>query len=290
MTPWLIMLGVYFGRWPAWIELFVESCKRNRDVRWLIYTDCGAPENRADNVRFVHTTLADYSALVRERLGVDFRPADAYKLCDLRPCLGHIHEREIDGVPFFGYGDFDVIYGRIASCYGEGGSALADLDVVSTHGDLLAGHFAVFRNTEAIRRAYARVPQWRALIEKPAHTHFDEKQFSDVFRHSATERVLFAERCCTVLSPRRWHDGTMNYPRRWFWRDGRLTNEFDGAREFLYLHFMRWQSRRWAEDPPQPGEGAWGGRDIMRVDWRRAAVDGFCISPDGFTAIPPAEA
>jgi hypothetical protein len=26
-SPWLIMLCFYFGRWPAWIDFFVESCK-----------------------------------------------------------------------------------------------------------------------------------------------------------------------------------------------------------------------------------------------------------------------
>ena len=88
----------------------------------------------------------------------------------------------------------------------------------------------------------------------------------------------------TVLSVRGWHDGTMKYPQRWFWRRGRLTNERDGAREFLYLHFMRWQSARWISDPRAPGEAAWVGRDIIHLDWRCAA-EGFCISPQGFTAI-----
>lgn len=42
MKPWLILLMPYFGRWPEWINLFVESCKGNPGVRWRFYTDCGA--------------------------------------------------------------------------------------------------------------------------------------------------------------------------------------------------------------------------------------------------------
>ena len=42
---------------------------------------------------------------------------------------------------------------------------------------------------------------------------------------------LITERHSTVLSTRGWHDGTMNYPKRRFWRRGRLTNERDGERE-----------------------------------------------------------
>jgi hypothetical protein len=33
MREWLIMLMPYFGRWPDWMNLFIESCKLNPDVR-----------------------------------------------------------------------------------------------------------------------------------------------------------------------------------------------------------------------------------------------------------------
>ncbi len=287
-SPWLIVLIPYFGRWPEWIELFVESCKWNPSVRWRFYTDCGEPENRADNVDYVHLSFDDYKALVRERLGVAFDPPAPYKLCDLRPCLGHIHERDVAGFPFFGYGDVDVIYGNLRDFYTDG--VLTRFSVLSTHPERLSGHFAVLRNTSALRLAFERIPDYQALLEQPGHTNMDEGHFSEIFLSPAADRrdLLFVERYSTVLSPRGWHDGTMSYPQRWFWRDGRLTNERDGERGFLYLHFMRWQSDRWISEPPAPGEAAWLGRErLVEVDWRRAAAEGFCISPKGFTPIGP---
>ena len=99
-------------------------------------------------------------------------------------------------------------------------------------------------------------------------------------------RALFEERHSTLLSPRGWHDGTMDYPQRWFWKDGRLTNSSDGARQFLYLHFMRWKWDRWMVYPVAPGEGAWKTLSrIVTVDWRRAARTGFCISAAGIGPI-----
>jgi hypothetical protein len=81
----------------------------------------------------------------------------------------------------------------------------------------------------------------------------------------------------------------MNYPQRWFWQNGRLTNELDGGREFLYLHFMRWQSPRWINDPPLPGEAAWPKlSNIVNMDWRRAGIEGFCIGLDGICPITAA--
>ena len=281
-SPWLVMLCFYFGRWPAWINFFVESCKWNPDVCWRVYTDCGEPENRARNIEYVPISFADYKALARARLGIAFDPAHPYKLCDLRPALGFIHEQDIAGYPFFGYGDIDVIFGKISDFYGA--EKFADLDVISTHPERLSRHFAVLRNTPDLRQAFERIPDYRKTLEMPNQSGVDEDKFSRLFLTSAAQRTLFVERYSTVLSTRGWHDGTMNYPQRWFWRNGRLTNERDGAREFLYLHFMRWQSAHWINNPPVPGEAAWMGRDIIHMDWRQVG-DGFCISPEGFTAI-----
>lgn len=300
MDQWLIMIVPYFGRWPEWINLFVESCKWNPSVHWRFFTDCGEPDNKADNIEFVHLSFEDYKATVRERLAITFDPPDPYKLCDLRPCIGYLHERDVAGFPFFGYCDIDVIYGDIRRFYTD--EVLARFNVLSTHPERLAGHFAVLRNTRAFRYAYERIPDYKTLLEMPHFTAVDERQFTEVFLSDANKQqgsqgitkgfdacrdgLLFVERYSTVLSPRGWHDGTMNYPQEWYWRRGRLTNELDGERDFLYLHFMRWKSDRWISDPPAPGEGAWLGLDrLIHVDWRRAAADGFCISSEGFTEL-----
>src|SRR5262249_55714381 len=155
-----------------------------------------------------------------------------YKLCDLRPCLAYIHEQEIAGFRFFGYGDIDVIYGNIRSFYTD--QALACFNVLSTHPERLSGHFAILRNTHALRRAFLRIPNYRTLLEQPHHAAMDEKHFSAVFSPSANKPhgfrrmthyfdpcrrgLQFVERYSTILSPRGWHDGTMNYPQKWFWR------------------------------------------------------------------------
>ena len=280
--PWLLMLCCYFGQWPAWINFFVESCKWNPDVRWRFYTDCGEPENKADNVEYVPISFGDYKALVRARLGTTFDSPEPYKLCDLRPALGFIHEQDLAGFQFFGYGDIDVIFGNISSVYNS--EVLAAFDAISTHPERISGHFAIFRNTPEMRCAFERIGDFRSLLETPRYVGLDEGRFAQVLLGGLRERLLFVERYSTVLSPRRWHDGTMNYPQRWFWRRGRLTNEHDGEREFLYLHFMRWQSARWVNKPPALGEAAWAGRNIIHLDWRLAA-EGFCISPQGFTSM-----
>jgi hypothetical protein len=286
MSPSLAIIGFYFGRWPAWIEFFVETCKWNPDIHWFIYTDCSMPENRADNVVIRDISFADYKALARRRTGITADPDDPYKLCDLRPAQGHIHADDIAGFDFFGFGDLDVFYGRIRGIFTD--ALLNAHDVLSTHPEIVSGHFAVLRNTEELRRAYELMPAFDHWMHKPDYFRVDDREFAHLFEPAgalAHLRTRFVEEYSTILSPRGWHDGTMNYPLRWLWKNGRLTNSADGAREFLYLHVMRWKSRRHAGATPAATEGAWTRLDrIVKLDWRRAGQDGFCISPDGITA------
>jgi hypothetical protein len=113
-----------------------------------------------------------------------------------------------------GYGDLDVIYGDISRFYGP--QQFAEIDVVSTHPERLSGHFAVLRNTAALRYAFEDIPNYRALLEAPHQNAVDKAPFSQDVLKSPAYRTLFVERHSAVLSTRGWHDGTMNYPQRWF--------------------------------------------------------------------------
>ena len=233
MREWLIMLMPYFGRWPEWINLYIESCKWNPDVRWRFFTDCGEPENRAANVDYVHLGFADYKALVRDRLRIAFDPSDAYKLCDLKPAYGDIHERDIAGYRFFGYGDIDLVYGKIGDFYSR--AQRARINAFSLRADMFAGHFAVLRNIRPLRRAWRRIPGYGEALAQPHYCTMDEWAFGRVFRPPGPDAPLLrrmlarfdpcrrsqlVQQCTTVLSPKGWFDGSMNYPQRWCWKHG----------------------------------------------------------------------
>lgn len=89
----------------------------------------------------------------------------------------------------------------------------------------------------------------------------------------------FKEQFSTPLTPFRWHNGSRQHPEVWFWKDGRVTNALDGAREFLYLHFMNFVkpkalSRRYAAAP-------WSGSRIMHIDAKDIDTCGVRIDFQG---------
>lgn len=297
----IIKIIPYFGQWPEWFELYIESCKNNPQINWLFYTDCGEPKIKSPNVKFVHISFDEYKRFVSERLAINFNPSSPYKLCDLKPALGFIHEADIKGYDFFAFGDIDIIYGKIRDFITD--DLLKNYDVIGTHDRRLSGHFAIFRNTDRYRQAFRNIPNWQKLMEMDEHLGLDESKFSKLFvRHKNhplwlrklwsyssgyQRRVLYKEQFSTVLSSIEWFDGSSAHPQQWFWKNGHLTNDRD-RREFMYLHFMNWKSNRWLPKNLRVAPAAWTSLDkLVQIDIEQARKNGFKISPQGFTPINP---
>jgi Family of unknown function (DUF6625) len=281
----IAILIPYFGDWPAWIDFFVESCRWNRDIDWILFNDRTPPENRVRNVRHVRIGFEDYTAVVSEELGIRFRPPEPYKLCEVRPALPYVHRNLVAGYDFVGTGDLDVIYGDIRSFYDD--ELLANYDLFSSHPDRMSGHFCLMRNREDVVSAFRRARGWKKAFLREDYVNFDERAFYNIFRHSRPRlfrrdsiRGFFREAYSTPGATDRM---------RWYWKDGRLTNEFYPHHPFMYLHFMSWHSNRWYED--QPGvaaetEAPWRlEKQIVTMDWRDARTRGFMISTKGIGPI-----
>jgi hypothetical protein len=230
-------------------------------VSWLLPSDAPPPAAAPANVTFETQSLIDYRDRIARLLEVPLTWRDPYKICDLKPLLGHIHASQLDGFDYWGFGDIDVIYGNIRAIYTP--DVLVH-DVISTHDGIVAGHFALVRNTPELRTAFRRVWCWKEAIADHGPRSFDETHFSRLFlprrqmrwrdrvRYPHVADGFFQERFSTDLRPLKWIDGSDRYPERWFFERGRLTAEGAGDREFLYLHFTHWNSKRWSSADEAP--------------------------------------
>ncbi len=288
--PRILFLIPFFGNWPFWFAFFLESCRHNPTIDWLLFTDCPIPEDAPGNVRFVPMTFAEYCDLVSERLGIDFHPAQPYKLCDIKPALGAVHEDQLAGYDFWAFGDIDVIYGNLRGYFTA--ERLAAKDLFATHSRRISGHLCLLRNTERMRQAFRLIPDWQRRYEDPKHYALDEGAFSRLFiRHknwpealrrfagrfndwSRRSEFIEAHSTFTLLE-----DGRRLIPERWYWRKGRLTNNLQGDQELPYLHFLVWKKERWASQSPEdllgppglPRQEAWV---VSAEGWRPMPAEG----------------
>lgn len=257
--PKIILIIPYFGSWPSWINYFIRSCAQNPTITWLMYTDCGEPEYKADNVIFKHCSFALYQQKVSTKLGINFSPESPYKLCDLKPALGYIHEKEIAGYDYWGFGDVDVIYGDIRAYLTD---QMFRFNLISFHEHRVSGHLCLLKNSVKMRHAFMQVREWRKILADNTHRCFDEKHFNALFiRHKNWPKKLrriiyfprylmrtayFKESHSTNYTYVPWIDGSFDFPRYWHWDNGVLMAENTPGMTFPYLHFLHWK-QNWKE-------------------------------------------
>ena len=287
MAKSIAILIPYFGRWPLWIDFFIESCRWNRSIDWILFHDGPPPQNRCGNVRHIEMSFEAYKVLVSSALGIPFDPVQPYKLCDIKPALPHIHRELVAGYDFVGFGDLDVVYGDIRRFYDD--ELLGRYDLLSSHSDRISGHFCLMRNCDDLVSAFERVPRWKEAFLAQEHLGFDEGAFSRLFVRP--KRRLFAAQLKSVrcFFHEAYSTPGMTDRMRWSWKNGTLGNEFYPDQPFMYLHFMSWHSNRWLDfqSGARPGTKApWTlNPDVVRTDWRKARKDGFMISPQGIGPI-----
>lgn len=264
------------------MPFFLRSCAANPDIDWLFFSDSERPEDAPDNTRFIRMDFPAYCRNVSAKLDIAFAPINPYKLCDLKPALGFIHAEEIAGYDYWGFGDIDLVYGGLGEFFRA--QQLERYAIFSTHARRVSGHLCLMRNGKRMREAFMAVKGWREKLVAPGHLGFDEGAFTHLFiRHKNWHSALraladrcnpwrrdsrFAEDYSTPGGHLRWHDGSKNFPQRWYWRNGRLTNDRDGEREFPYFHFIAWKFGPWSEAAPK----------IFAV----AKDENFCVTPQGF--------
>lgn len=284
----IALIAPWMGPWPDWINLYFESCRWNPNITWLVPTDQEPPENQPPNVRFIPMQLRELYERAEALTGLNMKEHGAYKLCDIRPLFGAMFKTELESYTHFGYTDHDIIYGQLD--YELTDERLREYEIISSHGNMQAGHLSVFQNTPRVVKAWKRMPGWRGILKTPEHRGFDEAGFGRRLNphkwHPPWRRykVLWHEMNSMPDRGKTWFDGGPS-PTRFIWKDGKLTEPRNAQPQYAYLHFMMWRSNTFRNTKTK-GEAPWLLRDkIMHVDWREAAKNGFEISHEGFTLL-----
>jgi hypothetical protein len=241
-TPSILLIVVFFGKWPDWFPAFIVSCRANSTINWLIFTDCDGPQYAPPNVRFLKSSREEIRELTEKRLNMQVALPNNRKLCDLRPAYGVVFSEYIEHYDFWGYCDIDVIWGDIRSFYDT--VILQGHDVISARQNRLAGHFSLLRNTPEINLAFLNHPQLEEIMKSPDYRWFDEQGFSDLIASKFTEtglRVLWDKYRVNFVNPMDNYPSILSWIDRFQWRNGKLYSWFEQDSEIMYLHFMNWK-------------------------------------------------
>ena len=233
----------YFGQWPVWFPGFLLSCKYNKNIDWLFFTDCKIPKKYPSNVKFVKCSMDYLSELVTTKLKFRVKITEPYKLCDLKPVYGLVFEDYLDSYDFWGMCDIDIIYGDIRKFITE--KMLNENDIISSRVNNISGHFNLFRNKFETNNIFRKLKDYELKINQQKHFAVDEKDLSRYLKeHTGKYKIS-------------WNTWLLNFPHNtigktnkkfpsvlsaddgpWYWNKGRL---FIDSEEVMYLHFMNWK-------------------------------------------------
>lgn len=171
----IILLTVFFGKLPWYLNFFLKSCIKNPTIKFLIFTDQKKPENTPENVEFIPFSIAEFNKLASAKIGLPIEIKYAYKLCDFKAAYGVIFSEYLLDFDYWGITDIDLIFGRIREFITE--EMLDEFEVISVRNDYPTGSFMVFKNEKKINNLFRKSKDHQKVFLSQKHYCFDECNF-----------------------------------------------------------------------------------------------------------------
>lgn len=137
----------YFGKLPNYFQLFLNSCKANKNFDWLLFTDDMSDYNFPENVKRIHMSWNNFKKYVQNKFEFKISLDYPKKLCDFKPTYGYIFEDYIKDYLYWGYCDIDTIMGNL--------DKQLPVDFLEKYDKIFSlGHMVLFRNTSIVNKAF----------------------------------------------------------------------------------------------------------------------------------------
>ncbi|PJM74046.1 hypothetical protein CS006_02555 [Bifidobacterium primatium] len=161
----------YYGKMPNYFQLFLNSCGKNPEYDWLLFTDDHTAYDYPANVHVHYETFADMQQRASERFDFPVALKAPYKLCDLRPMYGYIFAEYLKEYRFWGYCDCDLVFGKLGH--------FITAEMLDEYDKIFAvGHLSLMRNTEENNRRFMlplnNRPIYQEVLQSTRGFTFDE--------------------------------------------------------------------------------------------------------------------
>ena len=182
----IVFIVPYFGKFPSYFQLWLNSCKLNPTIEWLIITDISEHYDYPQNVKIISMTFKELKIYIQTKYDFPINLNAPYKLCDFRPAYGEIFQEFIASYDYWGHCDVDLIWGNIRKF-------LTD-DLLNEEYDKIFnwGHCTLYRNTEENNRTYrtkvGNIPDYRTILTSSFNWISDEEQIVEIY-HQLKKKV-----------------------------------------------------------------------------------------------------
>lgn len=239
------LINVYFGKLPKWFQLWLDSCKLNPEFTWLIFTDDNSEYNYPSNVKRYLCTFDYINKRIKEKLDINIKVDNPYKLCDFKVVYGNIFEDYLSDYTHWGYCDLDMVFGDLSKFITD--------DILEKYDRILnKGHLTIYKNNEKVNNYYKLPysgPSYKEVFESKYHFGFDEIAGLDkLYKENKLSQWIPQRPIIADINFSNYDfrvNGNNNYKKQYFkWENGKVLRVFredneEKYDEFAYIHFQK---------------------------------------------------
>lgn len=185
----IVIIIPYFGKFPSYFQLFLNSCKFNETIDWVIITDNDSKYDYPPNVRKVKDSFVEIQKRVWGKFDFDVVIDSVHKLCEYKPAYAYLFPELVEGYDYWGYGDIDLIYGNLRHFLTE--------EVLSYEKIFTLGHLTLIENNEMFNQMFLReidgIEFYRKAFSSSINFNFDEN-----FKNKPNINTIFKANNCRV--------------------------------------------------------------------------------------------
>lgn len=251
----------YFGKFPNYFQLFLNSCGCNKDFNWLLFTDDRDKFVYPANVKVIYVAYEDFKRKIQAYFDFPIVISTPHKLCDFKPAYGLLFEDYLRDFKFWGYCDLDLIMGCL-------NNFLTDELFEKYDKIFCLGHMTLYKNTYENNRMFMRdykgIKLYKEVFSSEKTVTFDEEwrdeynvnrifltEGKKVFSHDFSMNTsVFHNKFVRIQFvgfdvPNDGHGYIEELPRKalYVWENGNIRRYFmhDNelkVEEFIYIHLQ----------------------------------------------------
>lgn len=174
----------YYGTFPNYFQIFLNSCKENPEFDWTIVSDCKLQFEYPSNVHLVYGTFEEVQGRIRKLFGEQCAIDSVHKLCEYKPAYAYIFPELVEGYDFWGYCDIDLVFGKI--------SHFIDDLLLSKYVKLFTlGHFSIIKNNSLFNEMFLKPIHNKEPIYKAAFYDMSNYNFDEDFQNKENINSIF---------------------------------------------------------------------------------------------------
>ena len=239
------IIVAYFGKLPNWFQLWLNSCKFNKNFTWIIFTDDSTEYDYPQNVIRELISFESIRELISLNLDLDVNIQDPYKICDFKVAYGYIFRDYLKEYTHWGCCDIDMIFGDLSKFISD--------EILDKNDRVLnKGHLMIFKNTEFVNKAY-ELPysgeNYKYILKSKYHYGFDESAGLDkIYNENKLSQYIPKDTIIADIDFSKYRftvRNVENYDNQYlYWDNGKVYRKYikdskEYEDEFAYIHFQK---------------------------------------------------